>query len=386
MTYAFDNPFRRVALVHDWLVAQRGGENVLLELVRLFPEAPIYTLVHAPGRVDPEIEERPICTSFIQSLPGAPRSFRRYLPLFPRAAEAWDLSAYDLIVSSSHCVAKGVRTHERQTHLSYVHTPMRYLWDQMPHYLPQGLAGRALQPLAQRASEPLRQWDIKSSQRPTQLLANSAYVASRIARVWGRGAKVVYPPVDVDFYAAALEPPERRGYVVVSALVPYKRVDLAIRLANARRLPLTIIGDGVARPALERLAGPTVTFRRGLTRHALRDAYAQSEGLLFCGSEDFGIVPVEAMAAGCPVLALDSGGLCETVVGSGPGATGMFFTEPELPSMLQTLQAFAAARSRGAFGRDILLKRARLFDRRTFVRSMQDIVQRAGAARARRAV
>ena len=182
----------RVALVHDWLVTQRGGENVLLELGRLFPAAPIFTLVHAPGRVHPEIEAHPIHTSFIQKLPGAPRHFRQYLPLFPAAAESWDLSRFDLIVSSSHCVAKGVHTHAGQLHLAYVHTPMRYVWDQMPQYLASLPIQALSEPLARVAAVPLRRWDVTSAQRPHILVANSRFVASRIARVWGREAEVVY--------------------------------------------------------------------------------------------------------------------------------------------------------------------------------------------------
>lgn len=354
---------QRVALVHDWLVAQRGGENVLLELARMFPEAPIYTLVHVPGSVHPELEARTIRTSMIQRLPGAPRRFRPYLPLFPRAVEAWDLRDYDLIVSTSHCVAKGVLLRRPgQVHVSYVHTPMRYLWDQLPHYLPPGAPPFA-QPLAERLVQPLRAWDVTSAQRPTRLVANSRFVAQRMARVWQRPAgAVVHPPVDVDYFAAGNAQCRRQGYVVVSALVPYKRIALAIALANARRLPLTVVGQGGEAPRLHAMAGTTVNFRPGLSRAALRSLYAQSEGLIFCGEEDFGIVPVEAMAAGCPVFALGVGGLRETVQTTGPAATGVLFKEPTLEAMLPAFDAFQERVRAGAWDPAVLLRHARQFD------------------------
>ncbi|HET6343558.1 MAG TPA: glycosyltransferase, partial [Myxococcota bacterium] len=357
-----------VALVHDWLVSQRGGENVLLTLARMFPEAPIYTLVHGAGRVHPELERRIIHTSFIQRLPGAPRRFRPYLPLFPRAVEAWDLSAYDTVISTSHCVAKGIRTHAGQRHVAYIHTPMRYLWDQMPHYLPR--PARLWTPLARLAAWPLRRWDVTSAQRPDVLVANSEFVAARIGRVWGRASEVIYPPVDVDFFAAAPDPAARRGFVAVSALVPYKRLELAIGLANARRLPLTVVGEGAERARLRALAGPTVRFEHGLSREALRALYAGAEALLFAGEEDFGIVPVEAMAAGCPVIAFDAGGLRETVVGEGEGATGVFFGTPSVAAMGRALDTFLERRDRGAFGRAALTAQARLFAPERFTAAM----------------
>lgn len=351
----------RVALVHDWLVAQRGGENVLLELARAFPEAPIFTLVHQAGSVDAEIERHPITTSFVQRLPGAPRHFRQYLPLFPRAVERWDLSAFDVVISSSHCVVKGVRTNPRQLHLSYVHTPMRYLWDQLPHYVPDWPSKAAWVTAARLASAPLRRWDVSSAQRPNVLVANSAYVARRIARVWGREAHVVYPPVDVDFFAAA-PARGRRGLLVVSALVPYKRVDLAVLLATRHGLPLTVIGEGGERAYLERIAGPTVRFAGSLSRSELRDAYAGAEALLFCGVEDFGIVPVEAMACGCPVIALADGGALETVVEGGDAPTGVLFADPTVEALQEGWRRFERALGQGGFARDRMVAHARQFD------------------------
>ena len=367
----------RVALVHDWLTVQRGGENVLLALANMFADAPIFTLAHVPGRVHPDIERHRIHTSFIQSLPGAPLCFRPYLPLFPAAIASFDLSAFDLVISTSHCVAKGVQTQAHQKHISYIHSPMRYLWDQLPQYLPGGLLGRLAEPGARWVSEPLRRWDRVSAARPDIMLANSAHVAARIRRVWGRHAQVVYPPVDVDFFVAAPASPPRYGYVVASALVPYKRVDLAIKAANALQLPLTVVGNGPELPRLQRLAGPTVTFKRNLTRVALRDLYAGAEGLLFCGVEDFGIVPIEAMAAGCPVVALRAGGLCETVV---PEVTGVFFAAPEVAAVIAAVRKLQTLRRAGAFTPGTLRAHTQQFATSHFVTRMRQVVAHAQGA------
>ena len=369
----------RVALVHDWLVTQRGGENVLLEIARFFSEAPIYTLVHAPGAVDPELERRRIITSFIQGLPGAPRSFRRYLPLFPRAIESFDLSSFDLIISTSHCVAKGVRVRPGQLHLTYVHSPMRYLWDQLPHYLPGGGRWRwVLEPIARVGTAPLRRWDRRSSARPTHLLGNSDFVVERIARCWGREAERLYPPVDVSYFEEG-EDRERGGYLVVSALVPYKRVDLAVRWARESGESLTVVGNGAELPRLRALGGDRVVFVTDASRSAVREAYRGARGLLFCGVEDFGIVPLEAMAAGCPVVALGEGGALETVVGEGPEATGVFFKEPTVRSLAEAVERLEAGWLAGGFRRSDLQARARRFSEGVFRAGFGEILEKIGA-------
>lgn len=366
---------RKVALVHDWLVSQRGGENVLVQLADMFPDAPIYTLVHRRGCVDPILERRTIVTSFIQRLPGAPEQFRRYLPLFPRAVESWDLSKYNLVVSTSHCVAKGVRVSRRQTHVAYIHTPMRYLYDQLPHYLPP-YAPRAAAPLARLVTWPLRRWDIRSARRPGQLIANSAFVAARIQRVWKRTARVVYPPVDVDFFRGtrAVAADAKIRFLVVSALVPYKRVDLAVLACRRLGQPLDVIGDGPERGRLEALAGPDTRFWGSLNRDALREKYAHARALLFCGEEDFGIVPVEAQAAGCPVIALGRGGARETVV---DGHTGLWFHVPTAAALTQALQDFEHLGGPKAFATEALVRHAERFCSARFQASIANAIASA---------
>ncbi len=348
----------RVALVHDWLVAHRGGEKVLLELARLFPAASIYTLVFDRSRVHPELRERRISTSFIQGLPGAPERFRKYLPLFPRAIESIDLRRYDLVLSTSHCVAKGVRS--AAPHLSYVHTPMRYLWDQLPSYLPQPL--RPATPMARALVSPLRRWDVESASRPTRIIANSAYVAERIRRFWGREASVVHPPVDIDRFRAY--PGPRSGWLVVNALVPYKRTELAVQLATSRGVELTVVGDGPERQTLERMAGPSVRFLPSVSDGELAELYGRSRLLIHGGVEDFGIAPVEAMAAGCPVVALGEGGVTETVR---EGETGTFFDAPSVEALARAVDRLEREQAAGAFRPDDVRRHARVFSTQRFV-------------------
>jgi len=352
----------KIALVHDWLVGHRGGERVLLEIARLFPQAPIFTLVCERAKLHPELQQRQIMTSFIQRLPKSPQKFRAYLPLFPAAAETFDLKDFDCIISSSHCVAKGVCVLPHQLHLSYVHTPMRYLWDQMAEYLPH--ENRWLLKAAKLVTMPLRRWDIQSAQRPTKIVANSRYVAKRIERYWKREAGVVYPPVDTAYFSDIKEQ-ERRGYLVVSALVPYKRVDWAVQCATELNLPLTVIGDGPERQRLKRMAGPSVTFLGSVSMQQLKQAYAQAKAFLFCGVEDFGIAPVEALASGCPVIAFAEGGVTETVTSD----TGIFFkSQHDLADAIKKMEHHR-------FDRKALKQRAEYFSQEQFVSNFKKAVE-----------
>ncbi len=322
----------KVALVHDWLTGLRGGERVLEQLCLLYPDADVFTLVHVAGSCGPIIERHRIRTSFLDRLPK--RGYRHYLPLFPTAIESFDLRAYDLVVSTSHAVAKGARPGPRAVHVAYIHTPMRYVWDQFDAYFGHGRAG-LLTRLAARAVAPmLRSWDVRSTSRAHGLIANSRFVAERIRRFWSREVDaIVYPPVDTSRFVPAAEGPAPEDYaLIVSALVPYKRVELAVSAFSRLKRPLWIAGDGPERRRLEHAAGPSVRFLGSLDEDALPRLYARARFFVLPGEEDFGIAPVEAMAAGRPVLALGRGGALETVV---EGETGVFFPEPTVESLLE---------------------------------------------------
>lgn len=300
----------RVALVHDWLTGMRGGEKVLEAIASLFPGAPIYTLFHFPGSVSPLLESHPIHTSFLQRAPRIQRRYRSYLPLFPVAIEELDLTGYDLVVSSSHCVAKGVIPSPDAYHLCYCHTPMRYAWDQEHAYFPRrdGTVAR-LRSLALTA---LRSWDVSSAARVNQFVANSSFVARRIRSYYGREADVLHPPVDVSYYTPGAAREE--GYcLMVSALAPYKRVDLAIAACDRLGLELRIVGDGPERERLQELAGPKTSFLGNVEPRRLRELYRGARLFLQPGVEDFGIACVEALACGTPVVAVDKGGVLDIV-------------------------------------------------------------------------
>jgi glycosyltransferase involved in cell wall biosynthesis len=286
--------------------------------------------------------------------------FRALLPLFFAAMQRFDLSGYDLVVSSSHCVAHAVRAPRNALHVAYVHSPMRYLYDQMTHYLPP--YGRVLsEPVARALTVPLRAWDRRAAAGPHALWANSRFVAQRIARVWGRPSAVIYPPVDVAFFAASQPVSVRQGLLCVGALVPYKRADLAVQLSNRTGVPLTVVGRGPERERLGRMAGPQVTFLEGLGRAALRAHYSRAQALVYGGEEDFGIVPVEAMATGCPILALGRGGLGETVCTAGTQATGVLVAEATVAAFVAGWHALQALRQAGHLGPEVLRAHARRF-------------------------
>lgn len=312
-------PQRRVALVHDWLTGMRGGEKVLEAIASLFPAAPIYTLLHVPGSVSAALETHDIRTSFLQRAPGIARHYRRYLPLFPAAIEDFDLRGFDLIISSSHCAAKGIVPPPGAEHLCYCHTPMRYAWDQEHAYFPRrrGLAARA-RGLALTA---LRAWDVASAARVDTFLANSSFVAERIRRYYGRPATVLAPPVDTEFFTPGEGGPTERGYaLVVAALSPYKRIDVAVRACQQLGLPLRVVGTGPERAALEALVASSgdgndggIRFHGRVEGERLRELYRGALCLIQPGTEDFGIAPVEALACGTPVVALGRGGVRDIV-------------------------------------------------------------------------
>ncbi len=362
---------RRVALVHDWLTGMRGGEKVLEAIAALVPNAPIYTLVHVPGSVSGALEAHPIHTSFLQRAPGIGRHYRHYLPFFPSAIEDFDLGAFDLILSTSHAVAKGVIPPPGAYHLCYCHTPMRYAWDQEHTYFPRrrGVIAR----LRQLILTALRVWDVAAVPRVDQFLANSRFVAERIARYYGRAAQVLPPPVDVESFTcdqaearAQDDPPSHEYGLMVTALAPYKRVELAIAACARLGLELRIIGTGPEMHRLERLAGPHTRLLGRVDDDTLRRLYRRAGLFLQPGVEDFGIASVEALASGTPVVANRRGGILDIVEDGEHGV--LYHTPPGAgPEVEEAALIAAIDKSRKLrFNKSKLVTRARSFSVRRF--------------------
>ena len=334
----------RTAVVHDWLVTWRGGENVLSEVLGLIPDADLYSLVDfLPPGLRHRIGERRARTSFIQNVPFASTRFRWLLPAFPAAIERLDLRAYDRIVSISHAVAKNVRVLPGQAHLSYCLTPMRYAWDLREDYLASVGARRGPRRwVAERLLDRLQAWDRRASARVTAFAAISQHVARRIERAYGRSAQVIYPPVDVDFFAPA-ERPTRDYYLTGGQWVAYKRVDAiveAFRSLGDRRL--VVAGDGPEARKVRAAAGPNVAFAGEVPRERLRELLQHARAFVFAAEEDFGILPVEAQACGTPVIALSRGGTAETIVTAGDGAGGVSFVDQRPATIADAVRRFEA--------------------------------------------
>lgn len=320
----------RVALVHDWLTGMRGGERVLLELCRLFPGARIHTLLWNRGSVDPEIEARVCETSFLQRLPGVAGGYRGYLPLFPAAARSLAVRGADLVLSSSHAVAKGVRVERGVSHVSYVHTPMRYLWDDTGSYFRFG-NGSAWKRAGLALVKPyLRRFDVGTARGVDHFIANSETVRGRIQKFWGAEAATIPPPVDTDFFAPNGHAAGGDYYLIVSSLEPYKRIDLALEAFRRLKRPLVVAGGGTLERELRARAPGNVRFVGWVPDENLRDLYRGCRALIFPGIEDFGMTAVEAQACGKPVICYGAGGVTESVV---DGETGLYF-RPQEPAAL----------------------------------------------------
>jgi glycosyltransferase involved in cell wall biosynthesis len=288
-----------------------------------------------PGTVSERIEARPIHTSFVQHLPAPGRLYRHYLPLYPLAVELWDLSSFDLVISSSHCAVKAVKVRKDAVHVCYCHSPMRYAWDQFDAYFGPDQIGKLKSRLMRPIMHAMARWDRATATRVDRFLANSQYVAGRIGRYYNRRSAVVYPPVATDFYTPESRS-SARGFLIVSALVPYKRLDVAIEACRRLAAPLTIVGTGPEEARLRALAGPDTRFLGWLPDEEIRTLYRSAAATLLPGTEDFGIVPLESQACGTPVVALGDGGARETVV---DGETGILVAEP-------TVEAFTAGLNR----------------------------------------
>jgi glycosyltransferase involved in cell wall biosynthesis len=360
-----DGNCMKVAIIHYWLVHMRGGEKVLEALCNIFPQADIFTHVYAPEAVSETIRRHKVTTTFIASLPAARRLYKRYLPLMPLALEQLDLRGYDLIISSEAGPAKGIIPPPGSLHICYCHTPMRYIWNMYHDYRGRsGILTRALMPpLAQY----IRIWDAVSSDRVDHFIANSNTVAARIKRYYRREAVVIPPPVDVDAFEIVNQSELGDYYLMAGELVAYKRPELAVQAFNRMNKKLVIIGGGDTLDEMRRIAGPTVTVMGPQPFDVLRHHYARCRALIFPGEEDFGIVPVEAMASGRPVIAYGRGGATETVV---PKLSGIFFQEQTVEAIIEAECSFRHL----TFSSEKIAEHARIFRTSQFVEKMSRYV------------
>jgi glycosyltransferase involved in cell wall biosynthesis len=362
----------KTALVHDWLTGMRGGEKCLEVLCRRFPEARLFTLLHVPGSTSPAIERMPITPSFLQKVPGAGRHYRYLLPLMPTAVQRLRIPEdVDLVVSFSHAVAKSVRPPKGVPHVCYCFTPMRYAWHRRADYFVNSgrFINRPVASVRNMLLDRIRQWDRETADRVTHFVAISQTIAERIAQSYGRASRIIYPPVDTRFYFPSQQPRED-WYLCVSALVPYKRIDLAIEACNRLGRKLVVIGSGPEEGRLSRLAGPTVKLAGWRTDEEIRDHLRRCRALLFPGNEDFGIVPVEAQACGAAVIAFGEGGATETVLaadGTGPG-TGLFFDNQTPESLVSAICRLEAGPEQ--FSRSLARRQAERFSTQRFEREL----------------
>ncbi len=356
----------RVAIVHDYLNQYGGAERVLEALHDLYPEAPVYTSLYDAEAMPERYQTWDIRTSFMQRLPGWRTQFRRYFLLYPTAFENFDLSAYDLVISSSSAFAKGVIPRPGAVHICYCHTPMRFAW-RTNDYIQREQIGGLQAALLPFALTYVRLWDVVTANRVDTFVANSHEVAGRISRYYGREAEVVPPPVDLPPYVA--RPPEE-FYLAGGRLIPYKRIELVVEAFTKLRLPLKIFGDGRDRARLERMAGPNIEFLGWVDEETRRDLFARCRGFIFPGEEDFGITPLEAMAAGRPVIAYAAGGALETVI---EGVTGRFFYSQTAADL-----ALAVAASRTDHYDQLTIRRhAESYDRSIFLERMRTLIAEA---------
>lgn len=343
----------RVALVHYWLTKMRGGERVLEAFCDLFPQADIFTHVVDRSQLSDTLNRHEIKTSFISKLPLAKTQYQKYLPFMPRALEELDLSNYDLVISSESGPAKGVITNPDAFHLCYCHSPMRYIWDLYPHYLNEAgfLARRVFPGIAHR----LRTWDVTSAARVDQFVANSSFVQRRIQKFYRRDSEVIFPPVAVSDFASAQSDAPGDYYLAAGELVGYKRFDLVIDAFTRLNKRLVVVGDGEQRKDLERRAGKTIEFRGRVEFSELKQRFGACKALVFPGEEDFGMIPVEVMAAGRPVIAYGKGGALDTVI---DGQSGVLFHDQSEAALLAAIERFEGLN----FTADQLQTHARTFD------------------------
>jgi len=362
----------RVAFIHDWLTVFCGAEKVLEALLEIFPGAPVHTLVYRPESFkNTLISKHPVHTSFIEKLPKAQKKYRLYLPLMPLAVEQFDLSEFDMVISSSSAVAKGVITGPDQLHISYVHSPIRYAWDLQHQYLRESGLDKGLKSwIVRLILHKIRLWDTRTANGVDEFVTNSRFVARRIRKVYGRTATVIYPPVDVD--AFSLHEEKDPFYLTVSRLVPYKKVGLIMKaFAAMPERRLVVIGDGPDYKKLAKIATPNVELLGYQDATTLRNYMQRARAFVFASEEDFGIVPVEAQACGTPVIAYGKGGVLETVK---DGETGIFFFEQSEQAILDAIREFE--RNRDLFEAKRIRRHAEQFSRPRFQKQFSDFVNK----------
>ncbi len=364
----------RIAIVHHWFVSRGGGERVAEVLAEMFPTADVFALVVDPKFIPDGLFGRHLISSFLQRIPGAKRIHRHLLPFYPLAVEQLDLTGYDLILSSDSGPMKGVLTGPGTVHICYCHSPMRYVWDGYHAYL------REMSPVARipfaLAAHYVRNWDYIAAQRVTRFVANSKYVAGRIARYYGRESTVLYPPVDTERGFIAEVPADY--YLAVGRMVPYKRTEILIEACNRLRTPLHIVGSGPETKRLKAIAGPTIKFLGALNNDDLWHTYAHARALLFAAEEDFGIVPLESQACGRPVIAYGKGGALETVIGHSSATkakspTGVFFSEQTPESVMEGIRYFESIESDYSPG--MIRQHAQQFDTTVFVQRLHEFLE-----------
>ena len=357
----------KVALVHDWLNGMRGGEKCLEVLCEMFPDADLYTLIHEKGKLSKIIESRKISTSFIQHIPFGLKKYRFYLPFFPLAIEQFNLNGYDLIISSSHCVAKGVKHDKSIYHISYVHSPMRYVWDQFDTYFRQPQTPMLVRIGAEITRPYLQHWDRKTSKRVDTFMCNSQNIQSKIRDYYKRESLVVHPPVDLSFFKPGSV--KESFYLMVGAFAPNKRVDLAIKAFNQLKLPLKIAGRGQDEAYCRSIANDNIEFHGTLSDNKLLELYQKARALIFPGEDDFGITPLEAQACNTPVIAYASGGALETVTDQ----TGIFFGEQKEEALCDAVQKME--RRWKFFSSETFSNQTNLFGRERYREKMSAIIQ-----------
>ncbi|MGC9001666.1 MAG: glycosyltransferase family 4 protein [Dictyoglomus sp.] len=359
----------RVAVVHDWIVNIGGAEKVLKAILELFPDVDVYTLVYLKDTLRKLGINNKVYSSFISGLPFAKTKYSYYLPLMPLAIEQFDLSKYDLVISSSHCVAKGVLTKSYQIHICYCHTPMRYIWDLYfpylkEHKLENGIKGIFVKPILHY----LRIWDVSSANRVDYFVANSQNVANRIRKIYRRDSVVIYPPVDVERFLPSYK--KEDYFMVLSRLVPYKKVDLVVETFNELNLPLVVIGDGEEMGKIKKMAKENIKILGWQEDDVVKEYLAKAQALIFASEEDFGIVPVEAQACGTPVIAYNRGGAKETVI---DGETGILFEEQNVESLKKAVLRFL--KERDNFQRDKIMENAKRFSEDRFKREFKSYIE-----------